>query len=197
MSNRGILLSALAFGIAVFFSTPGGSAQSAEKKPLYLDAAQPIDKRVEDLLGRMTLSEKIGQMNMPCVYIGGLGRDPAENGEGCSRFALGNVVAGVGPAGGFFTLADNALPEGSRQQAEYFNALQKEVIETTRLKIPLLQSEEGTHGVMCSGKTIFPEGLAIGSTWNMDLVRQIYAAEGQEARGVGIHQLYTLVIEPN
>jgi beta-glucosidase len=197
MSNRGILLSALAFGIAVFFSTPGGSAQSAEKKPLYLDAAQPIDKRVEDLLGRMTLSEKIGQMNMPCVYIGELGRDPAEKREGCRRFALGNVVAGVGPAGGFFTLADNALPEGSRQQAEYFNALQKEVIETTRLKIPLLQSEEGTHGVMCSGKTIFPEGLAIGSTWNMDLVRQIYAAEGQEARGVGIHQLYTLVIEPN
>lgn len=110
---------------------------------------------------------------------------------------MGDVVAGVGPAGGFFTLADNALPEGSRQQAAYFNALQKEVIETTRLKIPLLQSEEGTHGVMCSGKTIFPEGLAIGSTWNMDLVRQIYAAEGQEARGVGIHQLYTLVIEPN
>ena len=50
---------------------------------------------------------------------------------------------------------------------------------------------------MCAGKTIFPEGLAIGSTWNMDLVRKIYAAEAAEARSVGIHQLYTLVIEPN
>lgn len=197
MTNRPVVLACLAFGITALIPTPGRSAQPSQEKPLYLDAAQPADKRVEDLLARMTLSEKIGQMNMPCVYIDELGRDAAAKREGCRKFALGNVVPGVGPAGGFFTLADNALPEGSRQQAEYFNALQKEVIETTRLKIPLLQSEEGTHGVMCSGKTIFPEGLAIGSTWNMDLVRQIYAAEGKEARGVGIHQLYTLVIEPN
>jgi beta-glucosidase len=197
MTNRPAIFACLAFGIAALMSTPGRSAQPDQKTPLYLDAAQPVDKRVEDLLARMTLSEKIGQMNMPCVYIEELGRDAAAKREGCRKFALGNVVPGVGPAGGFFTLADNALPEGSRQQAEYFNALQKEVIETTRLKIPLLQSEEGTHGVMCSGKTVLPEGLAIGSTWNMDLVRQIYAAEGKEARGVGIHQLYTLVIEPN
>src|ERR1035437_4691797 len=197
MATHQFISASVAFVVSVLLSAAGSSAQPAEKKPLYLDAAQPIDKRVEDLLGRMTLSEKIGQMNMPCVYVDELGRDAAAKREGCRKFALGNVVPGVGPGGGFFTLADNALPEGSRQQAEYFNALQKEVIETTRLKIPLLQSEEGTHGVMCSGKTIFPEGLAIGSTWNMDRVRQIYAAEGQEARGVGIHQLYTLVIEPN
>ncbi len=50
---------------------------------------------------------------------------------------------------------------------------------------------------MCSDKTIFPEGLAIGSTWNMDLVREIYATAAREARSVGIHQLYTLVVEPN
>jgi beta-glucosidase len=50
---------------------------------------------------------------------------------------------------------------------------------------------------MCSGKTIFPEGPAIGSTWNMDMVREIYSAEAREARAVGIHQLFTLVIEPN
>jgi len=175
----------------------GSSAQTSGGNPLYLDSKQPIDKRVDDLLGRMNLSEKVGQMNMPCVYIGELGADPASKREGCRRFVRGGVIPGMGPGGGFFTLADNALPEGSRQQAEYFNEIQKIAIETTRLKIPLLQSEEGTHGVMCSGKTIFPEGLAIGSTWNMDLVRQIYAAEASEARSVGIHQLYTLVIEPN
>jgi beta-glucosidase len=46
-----------------------GSGPQAKKpeKPLYLDPGQPLDKRVEDLLGRMTLEEKIGQMNMPCV----------------------------------------------------------------------------------------------------------------------------------
>lgn len=77
MTNRRFISTALAFGLTALFSAPGGSAQPAQKKPLYLDAAQPIDKRVEDLLGRMTLSEKIGQMNMPCVYIDELGRDPA------------------------------------------------------------------------------------------------------------------------
>ena len=167
------------------------------EKPLYLDSSQPVDKRIEDLLGRMTLKEKVGQMNMPCVYLGPLGRDAAAKQEGCRRFALGSLTSDIGPGGGFFTLADNALQVGAREQAVYFNELQKLTIEQTPLHIPLLQSEEGTHGVMCSDKTIFPEGLAIGSAWNMDLVRQIWATEAREARSVGIHQLYTLVVEPN
>ena len=50
---------------------------------------------------------------------------------------------------------------------------------------------------MCSGGTVFPEGLALGSTWNTALVKEVYAAAAKEARVVGIHQLYTLVIEPN
>jgi beta-glucosidase len=168
-----------------------------QAKPLYLDPRQPVELRIEDLLARMTLKEKVGQMNMPCVYIGSLGKDPLAKQEGCRRFTLGEMPGDIGPGGGFFTLADNALQVGSREQAVYFNGLQKLALERTRLRIPLLQSEEGTHGVMCSDKTIFPEGLALGSTWNMDLVRQIYATAAREARAVGIHQLYTLVVEPN
>ncbi len=165
-------------------------------QPIYLDPRQPIDRRIEDLLARMTLEEKIGQMNMPCVYERRLGRDVPSKLAACRRWAEGTFVEGIGPGGGFFTLADNALPGGAREKVIYFNELQK-IAENTRLRIPLLQTEEGTHGVMCSGMTIFPEGLGIGSTWNMDLVRRIYSAAAQEARSVGIHQLYTLVIEPN
>lgn len=179
----------------VLFAWPG--AARAEDKPLYLDSSRPVEERVEDLLSRMTLAEKVGQMNMPCVYLRQLGNDPLAKQEGCRRFTLGALTDEIGPAGGFFTLADNALQEGTRQQALYFNELQKLAIGKTRLRIPLLQTEEGTHGVMCTGKTIFPEGLAIGSTWNMDLVRRIYAAAAREARSVGIHQLFTLVVEPN
>src|SRR5207245_11340215 len=65
----------------------------------------------------------------------------------------------------------------------------------TRLKRPLLQDEEGTHGAMCPGATVFPEGLAIGSTFDMPLVESIYAAAAREARAVGIHVLSTLVLE--
>jgi beta-glucosidase len=165
--------------------------------PAYLDPSLPVKRRIEDLLARMTLEEKVGQMNMPCVYVNPLGKDAAAKMEATRKFTEGVYEPGIGPGGGFFTLANTILPEGSRQQAGFFNALQKIALDRTRLKIPLLQTEEGTHGVMCSGKTIFPEGPALGSTWNMGLLREIYAAAAREARAVGIHQLFTLVVEPN
>jgi len=89
------------------------------------------------------------------------------------------------------------LPLNALQQAEQFNELQFVAIKNTRLRIPLLNEEEGTHGLMLSGATIFPEGLAIGSTWNTNLVRDVYAAVAKEARTIGVHRLSTLVIEPN
>jgi beta-glucosidase len=81
--------------------------------------------------------------------------------------------------------------------AEYFNELQKIATTETRLKIPLLENEEGTHGAQFSGATVFPEGLAIGSTFDLDLVDKVYSAAAAEARAVGIHMLSTLVMELN
>lgn len=165
--------------------------------PLYKDSSQPIEKRIEDLLSRMTLEEKVGQMNMPCVYVDGMGKDIPAKMEACRKFAEGKYVQGLGPSGGYFVLANTTLHEGTRQHAEFYNELQKIAIEKTRLGIPLLQTEEGTHGLMASGATIFPEGLAIGSTWNMDIVDKIYTITAREGRAAGVHQLFTLVIEPN
>lgn len=167
---------------------------SAQPMP---DRHAQIERRVEELLSRMTLKEKLGQMNMPCAYVNQLGRTIAAKQEAARRFAAGTQAESVGPGGGFFTLANEALREGPRQQALFFNELQKIAIEKTRLGIPLLQTEEGTHGVMASGHTIFPEGPGLGSTWNMELIRQVYTVAALEARAVGIHQLYTFVIEPN
>ncbi len=191
------LLNALLFiGLATAGTASWRGSEQADS-PAYLDPAVPVDRRIEDLLGRMTLEEKIGQMNMPCVYVSELGKDAAAKREACKKFAEGTFEPGIGPGGGFFTLANTVLPEGSRQQAEFFNLLQKIALEKTRLKIPLLETEEGTHGVMCSGKTIFPEGLALGSTWDPELLTEVYTATAREARAVGIHQLFTLVVEPN
>ena len=127
----------------------------------------------------------------------GLGEGIPAKTEACRKLTEGKYNEFPGPAGGFFTLANTILHEGTLQQAKYFNELQKIAKEKTRLGIPLLQTEEGTHGLMCSGGTIFPEGLAIGSTWNMDLVKSIYTIAAREARAAGIHQIFTLVIEPN
>jgi beta-glucosidase len=181
----------------IFILTQLMILSSFAQQPVYLDTKQTVAKRAEDLLLRMTLEEKIGQMNMPCVYVTELGEEIPAKLEACRKLAEGKYLDCPGPAGGFFTLANTILHEGTIQQAKFFNELQKIAIEKTRLGIPLLQSEEGTHGLMCSGGTIFPEGLAIGSTWNMDLVNNIYTIAAKEARSVGIHQIYTLVIEPN
>ena len=112
-----------------------------------------------------------------------------------SKFAAGTYTQEIGPACGFFTLANEILHEGARQQAEYFNELQKIALTQTRLKIPVMEDEEGTHGAMFPGATVFPEGLAVGSSFDMDLVKAIYAAAAAEARAVGIHMLSTLVME--
>lgn len=121
---------------------------SSEKmeKHIYLDPDQPIDRRVEDLLGRMTLEEKIGQMNMPVLgrrligsswekilrteHTGYSIKDLQGIFDGCRRLAEGIYVDepeynGIGPGGGFFALLNDILDKGTRQQAEFLNELQK------------------------------------------------------------------------
>ncbi len=175
-----------------------GSAGGKEEKPPYLDPAQAIETRVEDLLRRMTLQEKIGQLNMPVAdrFAGETaGRDEAMAvAVAATRvFAEGTFAKGVGPGGGLFTLA--RLSPEPRKQAELANDLQRIAREKTRLKIPLLFTEEGTHGLIAPGATIFPEGPTLGSTWNMELIRQVYTATAKETRAVGSHQMCTLVVE--
>ena len=172
-----------------------GILHTQSSLPTYLDPQQPIELRVNDLMSRMTLKEKVGQLNLPCVYVDNLGKTIPEKLEACRRFAAGTQTSEIGPGAGFFTLADTILHEGTEQQVEYFNQLQKIALTQTRLKIPLLEDEEGTHGGMFSGATIFPEGLALGSTFDMPLVESIYAASARESRAVGIHVLSTLVLE--
>src|SRR5580700_2413578 len=170
-------------------------AQSRADVSPYLDPKRPINERVDDLMSRMTLQEKVGQLNLPCVYVNKLGKDIPSKLEACRRFAAGTYTNEIGPGCGFFTLANEILHEGARQQAEYFNELQKIALTQTRLKIPVMEDEEGTHGGMFPGATVFPEGLAIGSSFDMDLAKSVYAAAAAEARAVGIHALSTLVME--
>jgi beta-glucosidase len=189
----GLMLPILIF---VFSLAAVKQEESKPGQPLYLDATQPLEKRVDDLLARMTLEEKVGQMNMPCVYQEELGQTVPEKTEACQKFAAGTYLKNFGPGGGFFTLPNTILHQGARQQAEFLNELQKIALTKTRLRIPLLETEEGTHGLMCPGATIFPEGPALGSAWNTDLISRIYAATAKEARSIGVHQIFTLVVEP-
>jgi beta-glucosidase len=171
-------------------------AQASATLPIYLDSKRPVEERIDDLMSRMTLKEKVGQLNLPCVYVDKLGKDIPAKREACKRFAAGTYTQEIGPGSGFFTLANEILQDGdARHTAEFFNELQKIAVTQTRLKIPLLQDEEGTHGAMYPGATVFPEGLAIGSSFDLELVKAVYASAAAEARAVGIHMLSTLVME--
>ncbi len=188
--------------------------------PPYLDPEQPVALRVRDLLSRMTLEEKLGQLNIPCVYKPELGgrvdtmsaqRILAEGTDAdtsddlqlkwaaCQQFVLGTQTTfkRLGPGGGLFGFGNNVLPVTPDKGAVYYNTLQRLATRETRLGIPLLQVAEGTHGLESSFATIFPEGLALGSTFNRALIQRIYATVMHEARTRGIHALCTLVIEPN
>lgn len=192
MARGGVMILFLGAGIC---STLGAVAQTTPSTPVYLDASQPIDARVDDLMARMTLKEKIGQLNLPCAYVTELGRTSEEKMAAARKFAAGTYTSEIGPGAGFFTLADTIRINDTKRQVEYFNELQKIALTETRLKIPLMQDEEGTHGAMFPGATVFPEGLSIGSTFDLPLVKQIYAASALEARSSGIHILSTLVLE--
>ena len=129
----------------------------------------PIEERIEDLMGRMTLKEKVGQLNLPCVYVETWGETFPRSWRPARKFTAGTYTEEIGPACGFFTLANEILREGARQQAEYFNELQRIALTQTRLKIPVMEDEEGTHGAMFPVGTVFP-GRAwrwgVPSTWS-------------------------------
>ena len=194
-SVNGILITLSALAVVAGL-IPAGAQKPKAEIPVYLDKTQPVEKRVDDLLGRLTLDEKVGQMNMPCVYVDEFGAGIADKMSACRKFAQGTHLEGFSPGGGFFTLPNTILQQGTRQQAEFLNELQTIALKKTRLGIPLLETEEGTHGLMCSGATIFPEGPALGSAWNTGLISKIYAAAAEEARAIGVHQIFTLVVEP-
>jgi beta-glucosidase len=148
------------------FHAPALSAQAGDELPAYLDSKRPVEERIDDLMSRMTLKEKLGQLNLPCVYVDALGKDIASKMEACRRFA-GTYTHEIGPGCGFSTLAN--LHKGAGQQAEYFNELQTIALTETRLKIPLLADQEGTHVAIFAGATIsrkaWPSAARSISTW--------------------------------
>lgn len=186
---------AVLFGICAALTFSGVARAQTEASAPYLNSHLPIDVRVNDLISRMTLKEKIGQLNLPCAYVDELGTTSEAKMAAARKFVAGTYTDEIGPGAGLFTLADTIKLQDVPRQVEFFNELQKIAITQTRLKIPLLQDEEGTHGAMFPGATVFPEGLSIGSTFDMPLVKQIYEVSAKEARASGIHILSTLVLE--
>ncbi len=135
---------------------------------IYMDAKLPVDKRVEALLGQMTLKEKIGQMDMVTVW------------DREAIFKNGYYDFGA-------WLAD-LEPEESNQ-------LQK-LSEQTRLKIPYLIGMDAAHGyAMLTGRTVFPTSISMAATFNRELVLRTTTKAGEEIRSAGTHWAFAPCID--
>ncbi|MEN9402577.1 MAG: Periplasmic beta-glucosidase precursor, partial [Verrucomicrobiota bacterium] len=150
----------------------------------YRDARLPVDERVRDLLGRMTLEEKIGQLIQK-------GADKFKmNGEVADEASLA-ALFGDQSVGVLCVKFGDDLVESAHRLA----AGQRYLREKTRLGIPALTVNEGLHGVPAKGATIYPQFLALGCTWNPGLARAMGAQIAEEATAGGINHLLTPMIE--
>ena len=164
----------------------------------YQDASLPIDQRVEDLLSRMTVEEKVGQllclMGWDSYQINGKKVTTSE------KFRREIDSLHVGMYWAVFradpwtqkTIANGLNPELAPLAA---NAMQRYVIEHTRLGIPLFLAEEAPHGHMAIGPTVFPTGLGMAATWDPDLMQQVGQVIGKEIRLQGGHISYGPVLD--
>jgi beta-glucosidase len=145
---------------------------------LYKDKNQPIEKRVEDLLSRMTLDEKIAQLSAVWVY------EVLDD----TKFSPDKAASKIGHGIGQITRiagASNLDPESCAQIA---NEIQKYLIENTRLGIPAIVHEESCSGFMAKGATCFPQTIGVASTWNTELARAIGEVIRTQMKAAGAHQ---------
>ncbi|EFK56466.1 glycoside hydrolase family 3 N-terminal domain-containing protein [Sphingobacterium spiritivorum] len=170
----------------------------AAQKPVYKDASQSVEIRTRDLIQRMTLEEKVGQLLCP------LGWEMYERKGNTVTVSqkFKDIVANKHIGMLWATLradpwTQKTIANGLNPQlsAEAANALQKYVIENTRLGIPVFLAEEAPHGHMAIGTTVFPTGIGQASTWNPALLQKMSATVAKEVRQQGAHISYGPVLD--
>lgn len=129
---------------------------SANEGVVYKDSSAPIEKRVDDLLHRMTLDDKIAQIRH--LHSWNIFDSQELNKEKLQKYCKGLCF-------GFF----EGFPLSAKACKENFYEIQKYLIEETRLGIPAFPVAESLHGIVHEGTTIFPQNIALGSTFNPEL----------------------------
>ena len=152
----------------------GAISSVAEEKPKYKDASLPVEERVEDLLRRMTLHEKVLQL---------------QNNSTSDINAIENTYKGGSPG------SVHEMSKSAKEAALLFNKMQEYLLTQNRLGIPALVTVEGINGVTQNGCTIFPQAIAQGSTFNPELVEEMSRAIGRESHVIGIRQLQCPVLD--
>lgn len=192
-----------AAAIAVAFATPhfGFStvayAQQAIPQPAYKNPSLPVDARVNDLLARMTLEEKVQQM----VTVWGDKKDFFDDDW---QFQPAEFTKKYPNSIGQIARPSDRAGEGSPRKVPWrnvaetikvVNAMQSHAVTKTRLGIPLLFHEEGLHGYATKDATSFPQAIAMASSWDPDLVREINVVTAREIRARGVSLALSPVVD--
>lgn len=178
----------------LLLSLLGCASLAAQAPATYLDASQTVDARVGDLLQRMTLEEKVAQVQGFLVrdahafdekgnFVGGADAAGLSNGAG-SVWVL--------PPGGF---DGDRFAGDPRERIVRMNAVQKFMKEKTRLGIPVFSFAEALHGYEARGATSFPMPIALGGTWDPALVERIFTVAAREATAHGVRQVLAPVLD--
>ena len=175
-----------------FVHKPNKTGALPSRDADYKNPNLPTERRVKDLLSRMTLEEKAAQML--CVWQ--KKADTLVDGKG--DFDLAKARAAFKDGHGLGQVArpsDAGKGKNGREMAELTNAIQKFFIEHSRLGIPVFFHEECLHGHAALGATSFSQPIGLAATFNPALVESLYAMTAEEARARGTHQALTPVVD--
>ncbi len=168
---------------------PSQPVSQDSAKPVYKDPSQSIDRRVSDLLSRMTMEEKSWQLFMIPGEIPPGEEDKYSN--GIFGFQV-RAAEKKGDAGA--QMLDYGVSEDAKSLAEKTNRIQRFFVERSRLGIPMIAFDEALHGLVRGGATVFPQSIGLAATWDTTLVGKIAAAIAAEARIRGIRDILSPVI---
>ena len=150
----------------------------------------PIDQRVADLLGRMTLAEKLAQMS---IFPGNIAEDVDSLLDETGRLDAPKALAAWPNGAG--AISRLGLRRSPGDTARLYNDIQRLLIEQTRLGIPALFVDEALHGLMAQGSTSFPQAIALASAWDPDLMQEVFTAAAAEMRARGGNYALTPVLD--
>ncbi len=189
-----------------------GCMWAADKKevPPYKNPSLTVDERLKDLIGRMTIEEKVGQLRCTLAwnYYEIRGERKEERGKKNAKLEVvpselfkKDIAEGqIGMLWATYRAdpwTQKSLSNGLNPElaAMCGNALQRYVMENTRLGIPLFLAEEAPHGHMAIGTTVFPTGFGMAATWSPELIERAGNVIGKEIRLQGGHISYGPVID--